>query len=126
MITDQSLCRDFSLKRVSKTIELMATVSKLHDTQCELLLLRYYAGVGSLFNSLRTCFLDWFGDAQVQFGLALRSSLEKIVTASGSGFGDWQWRLATFPIKMGGLGIYSAGDIINYAFLTSRLQTSSL
>ena len=27
---------------------------------------------------------------------------------------------------MGGLGIYSAGDVINYAFLASRLQTSSL
>ena len=27
---------------------------------------------------------------------------------------------------MGRLGIYSAGDVINYAFLTSRLKTSSL
>ena len=34
--TNQSFCRDFPLKRVSKTIELMAAVSKLHDPQCEL------------------------------------------------------------------------------------------
>ena len=27
---------------------------------------------------------------------------------------------------MGGLGIYSAGDVINYAFLAFRLQTDSL
>ena len=27
---------------------------------------------------------------------------------------------------MGGVGIYSAGDVINYAFLASRLQTSLL
>lgn len=104
----------------------MASVSKLHDPQCELLLLRYCAGVGRLFYSLRTCPLDFFGDAQVQFDLALCSSLEKIVTASGPGFGDLQWRLATLPIKMGGLGIYAARDVINYAFLTSRLQTSLL
>ena len=32
-------------------------------------------------------------DAQVQFDHALRFSLEKVVTASGPGFGDWQWRL---------------------------------
>ena len=29
--TDQSFCRDFSLKRVSKTTNPMASVSKLHD-----------------------------------------------------------------------------------------------
>ncbi|GJU06306.1 hypothetical protein Tco_1122736 [Tanacetum coccineum] len=34
-------------------------------------------------------------DPQFQFDQALRDSLEKVVTAVGSGFGDWQWRLAT-------------------------------
>ncbi|GJV17233.1 hypothetical protein Tco_1362556 [Tanacetum coccineum] len=48
------------------------------------------------------------GSAQVEFDNALRASLEKIVTASRPGFGDWQWQLATLPIHLGGLGILSA------------------
>ncbi|GJR40342.1 hypothetical protein Tco_1216026 [Tanacetum coccineum] len=65
-------------------------------------------------------------NAQVEFDKALRASLEKIVIASRSVFGDWQWRLATLPIKVVGLGILSVRDIIHYAFLASRLQTSTL
>ncbi|GJZ20202.1 hypothetical protein Tco_0556792, partial [Tanacetum coccineum] len=44
-----------------------------------------------------------------------------IVTASGPGFGNWQWRLSTLPFSFGGrgLGVYSAGDVLNYAFLTT-------
>ncbi|GJW81674.1 hypothetical protein Tco_0145649 [Tanacetum coccineum] len=43
-----------------------------------------------------------------KFDNALRASLEKIVTASRPGFGDWQWQLATLLIHLGGLGIHSA------------------
>nr|GFC98511.1 hypothetical protein [Tanacetum cinerariifolium] len=60
------------------------------------------------------------------FDMALRSSLERIVTASGPGFGDWQWRLSTLPFAFGGLGVYSVGDVLNYAFLASRLQFAGL
>nr|GFB39087.1 hypothetical protein [Tanacetum cinerariifolium] len=35
--------------------------------------------------------------------MALRSALERIVTAYGPGFGDWQWRLAMLPFAFGGL-----------------------
>ncbi|GKA96747.1 hypothetical protein Tco_0818842 [Tanacetum coccineum] len=58
--------------------------------------------------------------------MALRSALERIVTTSGPGFGDWQWRLATLPFAFGGLGVYSAGDVLNYAFIASRLQSAAL
>ncbi|GJS90733.1 putative nucleotidyltransferase, ribonuclease H [Tanacetum coccineum] len=51
---------------------------------------------------------------------------ERIVTASGPGFGDSQWRLATLPFTFGGFGVYSACDVLNYAFLTSRLQSATL
>ncbi|GKB01714.1 hypothetical protein Tco_0829758 [Tanacetum coccineum] len=60
------------------------------------------------------------------FDAALRSALERIVTAYGPGFGDWQWRLATLPFAFGGLGVYCASDVLNYAFLASRLQSTSL
>ncbi|GKG57863.1 hypothetical protein Tco_0589474, partial [Tanacetum coccineum] len=58
--------------------------------------------------------------------MALRSSLERIVTTSGPGFGDWQWRLATLPFAFRGLGVYSAGDVLNYALFASRLQSVGL
>ncbi|GKA11029.1 hypothetical protein Tco_0690462 [Tanacetum coccineum] len=75
---------------------------------------------------MHTCSPRVFERAQLSFDAALRSAFERIVTASGRGFGDWQWRLATLPFAFGGLGVYSAGDVLNYAFLASRLQSASL
>nr|GEY84354.1 hypothetical protein [Tanacetum cinerariifolium] len=40
--------------------------------------------------------------------MALRCALERVITASGSGFRNWQWRLATLTFEFGGLGVYSA------------------
>ncbi|GJU48661.1 hypothetical protein Tco_1218216 [Tanacetum coccineum] len=75
---------------------------------------------------MRTCSPRVFESAQCSFDVALRYSLERIVTASGPGFSDWKWRLATLPFAFGGLGVYSAGDVLNYAFLASRLQSAEL
>nr|GEW05112.1 hypothetical protein [Tanacetum cinerariifolium] len=49
-----------------------------------------------------------FESAQHSFDVALRSALERIVTTSRPGFGDWQWRLATLPFAFGGLGVSHA------------------
>nr|GEW47028.1 hypothetical protein [Tanacetum cinerariifolium] len=72
---------------------------------------------------MRTCPPRFFESTQHSFDVALRPSLERIVTAFGPGFGDWQWRLATLPFASGGLGVYSTCDVLNYAFLASRLQS---
>ncbi|GJT90870.1 hypothetical protein Tco_1079715 [Tanacetum coccineum] len=114
------------MKRVSKTIGLLDAVAKINDPQCELLLIRACAGVSKLYFAMRTCPPRVFESAQLSFDMALRSALEHIVTASGPGFGDWQWRLATLPFAFGGLGVYSAGDVLNYAFVASRLQFATL
>ncbi|GKC48899.1 hypothetical protein Tco_1071644 [Tanacetum coccineum] len=106
---------DFSselvMKRVTKTIVLMDTIARINDPQCELLLLRACAGISKLYFAMRTCSLRVFEMAQRSFDAALRSALERIVTASGPGFGDWQLRLFTLPFAFGGLGVYSAGDM---------------
>ncbi|CAL1383473.1 unnamed protein product [Linum trigynum] len=121
-----SSCPDFSselvAKRVTKTIELMDLVARIDDPRRELLLLRACTAISKLYFALRTCSPRIFGPTQLSFNTTLRSSLERIVTASGPGFGDWQWRLATFSFHLGRLGVYAVGDVLHYAFLASRLQ----
>nr|GEU34468.1 ABC transporter A family member 9-like [Tanacetum cinerariifolium] len=53
---------------------------------------------------MRTCPPHVFESAQRFFNVAVRSSLDRIVTAFGLGFDDWQWRLAALPFAFGRLG----------------------
>ncbi|GJZ53301.1 hypothetical protein Tco_0608186 [Tanacetum coccineum] len=64
---------------------------------------------------MRTCSPCVFESTQLSFDMALRSALERIVMASGLGFGDWQWRLATLPFAFGGLGIVTFGSTFDDA-----------
>ncbi|GKE34059.1 reverse transcriptase domain-containing protein, partial [Tanacetum coccineum] len=123
---DHDFCSQLVMKRVVKTIGLMDAVAKINDPQCELLLLRSCTGISKLYSSMRTCPPRVFESAQRSFDMALRSSLKRIVIAYGPGFDDWQWRLATLPFVFGGLGVYLAGDVLNYAFLASRLPSAGL
>ncbi|GJV27148.1 hypothetical protein Tco_1383596 [Tanacetum coccineum] len=97
------------MKRVAKTIVLMDSVVSINDPRCELLLLRACAGISKLYFTMRTCSPRVFEMAQCSFDAALRFALERIVTASKPGFGDWQLRLSTLPFAFWGLGVYSAG-----------------
>nr|GEV96860.1 hypothetical protein [Tanacetum cinerariifolium] len=107
---DFEFCNELVMKRVTKTIGLMDAIARINDPQCELLLLRSCARIFRLYFTMRTCPPHVFESSQRSFDVALRSSLERIVTAFGPRFGDWQWRLATLPFAFGGLGVYSAGD----------------
>ncbi|GKC55039.1 ankyrin repeat-containing protein ITN1-like protein, partial [Tanacetum coccineum] len=119
-------CNELVMKRVAKPIVLIDAIAKINDPQCELLLLRSCTSISRLYFTMCTCPPRVFESAQRSFDVALRSSLESIATASGLGFGDWQWRVATLPFAFGGLGVYSASDVLNYAFLASRLQSVGL
>ncbi|GJZ44398.1 hypothetical protein Tco_0591653 [Tanacetum coccineum] len=70
------------MKRVSKTIGLLDAVAKINDPQCELLLIRACAGISKLYFAMCTCSPRVFESAQLSFDMALRSALERIVTAS--------------------------------------------
>ncbi|GKD36227.1 hypothetical protein Tco_1251736 [Tanacetum coccineum] len=104
----------------------MDIVARINDPQCELLLLRACAGIFKLYFAMRTCSPWVFEMAQRSFDVAFHSALERIITASGSSFGDWLWRLTTLLFAFGGLSVYSLGDVLNYTFLASRLQSSNL
>ncbi|GJS01880.1 hypothetical protein Tco_0318388 [Tanacetum coccineum] len=99
---------DFSselvMKRVAKSIELMDVVGKINDAYYELLLLLAYAGIYKLYFAMRICSPRVFERAQRSFDAALHSALERIITTYGLGF----------------------DDVLNYTFLSFKLQSASL
>ncbi|KAL5717786.1 hypothetical protein ACHQM5_010751 [Ranunculus cassubicifolius] len=123
---DLNFCKDMAMRRVMKTTELMCAIRKLRDPQCEMLLLRACSGVSKLYYAFRTSAPIVFSDASKVFDTALRESVESIVTDGRAGFGAWQWRQATMPIKHGGLGLYTAADTLKFAYTASRLQSMPL
>ncbi|GJU90737.1 hypothetical protein Tco_1303160 [Tanacetum coccineum] len=84
------------MKRVSKTIGLLDAVAKINDPQCELLLIRACAGVSKLYFTMRTC------------PLCLCMALFVL-----------PWTLLS-------RGFSDRGDVLNYAFIASRLQSATL
>ncbi|KAJ0545394.1 hypothetical protein HanIR_Chr08g0349381 [Helianthus annuus] len=101
----------------------MRLLPKLGDPQSELLLLRSCMGIVKLFFGLRTCQPVHMEDAALFFDKGLREAIEELVVCGGPFFGDLQWRLASLPIRFGGLGLYSAVEASSYAFVASRAQS---
>lgn len=123
---DAQFCGDLVMTRVDKTIQLMNSVKKLQDPQCELLLLRYCTGVSKLYFTLRTTSPKFLHASSNHFDHHLFQFLQHLVTGDGAGFGSLQQRLATLPIKDGGLGVYRMTYTSQYCFLASCIQTGCL
>ncbi|GKA80420.1 hypothetical protein Tco_0787016 [Tanacetum coccineum] len=111
------------MRRAVNVVDLMSLLPQLHDPQSELLLLRSCMGIAKLFFGLRTCQPVHMEEAALFFDKGLRGSIENIVVCGGPFFGDLQWRLASLPIRFGGLGLYSAKLVSSYAFVASRAQS---
>ncbi|GJR77865.1 hypothetical protein Tco_0090230 [Tanacetum coccineum] len=56
-------------------------------------------GVAKLLFGLRTCQPMYIGEAVSIFDNGLRRAIEAIVVCGGPFFGDFQWRLASLPIR---------------------------
>ncbi|MFS7889274.1 putative reverse transcriptase domain, exostosin [Helianthus anomalus] len=120
---DASFISGLAKKRAAKAVDLMRLLPKLGDPQSELLLLRSCMGIAKLFFGLRTCQPVHMEDAALFFDKGLREAIEELVVCGGPFFGDLQWRLASLPIRFGGLGLYSAAEASSYAFVASRAQS---
>ena len=123
---DEGFISTLAVKRAQRAVDLMESLRKLGDPQSELLLLRSCMGVAKLLFGLRTCQPAFVADAVSLFDKGLRGAVEDIVVCGGPYFGDFQWRLASLPIRSGGLGITSAEDLSAYAFVASRVQSWKL
>ncbi|KAL7610215.1 hypothetical protein Lser_V15G14394 [Lactuca serriola] len=120
---DVSFIHSLAIKRAVIAVNLMRLLPQLSDLQSELLLLRSCMGVAKLFFGLRTCQPVHMEEAAIFFDNGLRVAIEDIVVCGGPFFGDIQWRIASLPIRFGGLGLYSAVEATSYAFVASRAQS---
>nr|GEW72603.1 reverse transcriptase domain-containing protein [Tanacetum cinerariifolium] len=117
---DPDFISGMAMRRLTNSIDLMNLLSQLHDPQSELLLFRSCMGISKLFFGLRTCQPVHKKQAACFFYKGLRGSIENIVFCEGPFFEDLQWWLASLPIRLGGLGFYSAKKASSYAFVASR------
>ncbi|KAK2402907.1 hypothetical protein QL285_052393 [Trifolium repens] len=120
---DKCFIEGVAMKRAVKAVELMHLLPRLRDPQSELLLLRSCMGIAKLFFGLKTCQPVHMEEAAILFDKGLRGAVEDIVVSGGPFFGDLQWRISSLPIKVGGLGLYSAVEAALYAFVASRAQS---
>ncbi|GJR20683.1 reverse transcriptase domain-containing protein [Tanacetum coccineum] len=97
-----------AMRRAANAVDLMSLHPQLHDPQSELFLLRLCMGIAKLFFDLRTCQPVYTEEATLFFDKSLCGPIENIVVCGGPLFGDLQWRIASLPIRFGGLGFYSA------------------
>ncbi|XP_026410584.1 uncharacterized protein LOC113305798 [Papaver somniferum] len=111
---DLQFCSDLIWARVDKTVTLMDVIKKLKYLQSKLLFLRSCIGVSRLYISLRTTNPLALESAKNLYDQQLFQFLRHIVTGDVAGFGHLQQRIATLPMKDGGLGVYTMEDTNYY------------
>ncbi|GKC56996.1 putative reverse transcriptase domain-containing protein [Tanacetum coccineum] len=106
---DADFISGLAMRRSTNDVDLMSLLPQLHDPQSELLLLRSCMGIAKLFFGLSTCQPIHMEEAALFFDKGFRGSIENIVVCGGPFFVDLQWRLASLPIRFGGLGFGICG-----------------
>ncbi|PWA56706.1 reverse transcriptase domain-containing protein [Artemisia annua] len=104
---DADFISGLAIKRAVNAVDLMSLLPQLRDPQSELLLLRSGMGIAKLFFGLRIFQPVHMEEAALLFDKGLRGSIENMVVCGGPLFGDLQRRIASLPIRFGGLGLYS-------------------
>nr|GEW07190.1 auxilin-like protein [Tanacetum cinerariifolium] len=120
---DANFISGLAMRRATNAVDLMSLLSQLHDQRTELLLLRSCMGIAKLFFGLSNCQPVHMKEAALFFDKGLRGSIENIVVCGRPFFGDFEWRLASLPIRFGGLGLYSEKLVSSYAFVASMAQS---
>ncbi|GJV93228.1 hypothetical protein Tco_1541041 [Tanacetum coccineum] len=120
--SDADFISGLAMRRATNAVDLMGLLPQLHDPQSELLLLRSCMGIAKLFFGLRTCQPVHIEEAALFFDKGLRGSIENIVVCGGSFFEDLQWRLASLPIRFGGLGFGICGMDDDYVSALACLR----
>ncbi|GKB19813.1 hypothetical protein Tco_0853736 [Tanacetum coccineum] len=102
-----------NISRSSHGIQLLGGAASVDIDFCSLLGMKRVAKTIVLMDAVAK-----INDPQCEL-LLLRSCTRPM-------FDNWQRRLTTLPFAFGGLSVYFVGDVLNYAFLALRLQSTGL
>ncbi len=101
---------------IDKVMEVQEKILELDDPQVEMHLLRSCLGVCRVNHLLRTVPKDNILNQLHKFDDALRSSLGRVIH---SAIPDTAWQQASLPFRLGGMGIKSAVQSVDAAFVAS-------
>ena len=116
------------MKRVQKWQVSLQLMSALGDPQLELMLLRACLGSPKMLYLLRTLPPTIIAPAIRDMEALLRDTLATIIVGSPSSprFGEFQFSLATLPLRFSGLGVHNPTDVSKFAYIASLYWTKQL
>jgi hypothetical protein len=85
---DKGFIEGLTMKRASRTADLMHLLPQLRDPRSELLLLRSCMGIAKLFFGLRTCQPIHMEETTMLFDRELHEAVDDILVGGGPFFGD--------------------------------------